>query len=89
VEYRFTMSRSPSSFWKSQKNGQLTINSQPVVATNLETTLRVVFASRAAKTLFLKADRDVEYRSVAHAIDVARSADPGIEVGFLTPGLAR
>ena len=52
----------------------------------LGTRLEEIFKTRAERVVFVKADPDLEYQSVAKAIDAAKGA--GIDkVGLMTPGV--
>ena len=61
------------------------INSEPVKDADLQNRLTDIFKSRAQKVLFVKGDKDLEYRYVAQAIDAAKGADPDMKVGIMTP----
>jgi len=61
------------------------INSDPVKLEELQTRLADIFKARAQKVLFIKGDKDLEYRYVAQAIDSAKGADPDMKVGIMTP----
>ena len=63
----------------------MAINSDPVRAEDLQSRLADIFKSRAQKVLFVKGDKDLEYRYVALAIDAAKGADPDMKVGIMTP----
>jgi biopolymer transport protein TolR len=63
----------------------MAINSDPVRAEDLQSRLADIFKSRAQKVLFIKGDKDLEYRYVALAIDAAKGADPDMKVGIMTP----
>jgi biopolymer transport protein TolR len=63
----------------------LQINSDPVKPEDLQSRLTDIFKSRAQKVLFVKGDKDLEYRYVAQAIDAAKGADPDMKVGIMTP----
>jgi len=52
---------------------------------DLQTRLTDIFKARAQKVMFVKGDKDLEYRYVALAIDAAKGADPGMKVGIMTP----
>ena len=66
-------------------DGSMQINSQPVKPADLQDRLTDIFKSRASKVLFVKGDKDLEYRVVAQAIDAAKGADPDMKVGIMTP----
>ena len=63
----------------------LAINSEPVKPEDLQARLADIFKSRASKVVFVKGDKDLEYRYVAQAIDAAKGADPDMKVGIMTP----
>lgn len=66
------------------KNRGLKINQEDTDWTKLEDRLVDIFKSRADKVVFVKGDPDLEFQSVATAIDIAHSA--GIDkVGLMTP----
>jgi biopolymer transport protein TolR len=63
----------------------LAINSDPVKPEDLQSRLADIFKTRAQKVVFVKGDKDLEYRYVAQAIDAAKGADPDMKVGIMTP----
>ena len=63
----------------------IAINNQPVAEADLTKRLTDIFAARAQKVLFVKGDKDLEYRYVVQAIDAAKGADPDMKVGIMTP----
>jgi len=66
------------------KQATLKINQENVTWDDLEKRLFDIFKSRAEKVVFVKGDPDLEFQSVARAIDIAHSA--GIDkVGLMTP----
>ena len=66
------------------KDHSLQINGQPVKASDLQTRLEDIFKTRAQKVVFVKGDKDVDYRYVAQAVDAAKGA--GLDkVGIMTP----
>lgn len=66
------------------KDGSMTINTQPIALKDLQAKLTDVFKTRAQKVMFVKGDKDVEYLYVAQAIDAAHGA--GLDkVGIMTP----
>ena len=67
------------------KDGSMTINTQPIALKDLQAKLTDVFKTRAQKVMFVKGDKDLEYRYVATAIDAAKGADPDMKVGIMTP----
>jgi biopolymer transport protein TolR len=67
-----------------KKDHSLEINSQPIAERDLTARLEDIFKTRAQKVVFVKGDKDVEYKYVAQAIDDAKGA--GLEkVGIMTP----
>jgi biopolymer transport protein TolR len=66
------------------KDHSLQINGQPVKESDLQTRLEDIFRTRAQKVVFVKGDKDVDYRYVAQAVDDAKGA--GLDkVGIMTP----
>ena len=67
---------------------ELSINHQPVLMADLETTLRSVFDARVDKTLFITASGALKYSEVVDVIDAAKGA--GVQrVGIVTEGMRR
>ena len=67
---------------------QLSINHQPVLMADLESTLRNVFDTRMDKTLFITASGTLKYGEVMSVIDAAKGA--GVQrVGIVTEGMRR
>jgi len=66
------------------KDNTVKLNEEPVEWANLEARLIAVFKTRADRTVFVKADPDLDFEIVAHAIDIAKGA--GIDkIGLMTP----
>ena len=66
------------------KDGSMKLNQEPIDMSRLGTRLEEVFKTRAERVVFVKGDPNLEYRSVAQAIDIAKGA--GIDkVGLMTP----
>jgi biopolymer transport protein ExbD len=66
------------------KNKNLKINQEDTTWDKLESRLIDIFKSRAEKVVFVKGDPDLEFQTIATAIDTAHSA--GIDkVGLMTP----
>ena len=62
------------------------INQHAVARENLEAKVAEIFANRARREMFVKADGRLAFTKVAEAIDTVRSA--GVErVGLLTPAI--
>ena len=69
-----------------EKNGSMKINQEDTDMKRLGTRLEAIFKTRAERVVFVKADPDLEYQSVAKAIDATKGA--GIDkVGLMTPGV--
>ncbi len=76
--------RDPTVVVQVNKDGSMTINTQPIALKDLQAKLTDVFKTRAQKVMFVKGDKDVEYLYVAEAIDAAHGA--GLDkVGIMTP----
>jgi len=66
------------------KDRTLKINQEDITWDKLEDRLIDIFKTRADKVVFVKGDPDLEFQTVATAIDIAHSA--GIDkVGLMTP----
>ncbi len=67
---------------------RLSINHQPVLIADLESTLRSVFDTRMDKTLFITASGTLKYGEVMSVIDAAKGA--GVQrVGIVTEGMRK
>ena len=67
-----------------EKDKSLKINQDPIEERLLGDRLTEIFKTRAERVVFVKADPDLDFASVAKAIDVAKGA--GIDkVGLMTP----
>ena len=63
--------------------GELRLNGEPVAEDQLVTELRVLYGTRADKTIFLESDRSLAYGRVVDAMDRCREA--GVQqIGVLT-----
>jgi len=68
------------------KGDKLKINNEDATWETLGPRIEQVFKDRAEKVAFVKGDNDIEFRQVAHAIDIMRGA--GIDkVGLITAKL--
>jgi len=68
------------------KDKHFKINQDDIALDKLEDRLVDIFKTRAEKVVFVKGDPDLEFQTVATAIDIAHSA--GIDkVGLMTPKL--
>ena len=66
------------------KQGNLKINQDDTNWDKLGDRLVEIFKTRANKTVFVKADKDLEFQKVAQAIDIAHGS--GLDkVGLMTP----
>ncbi len=62
----------------------LEINGSAIALADVQARLEDIFKTRAQKVVFVKGNKDVEYRYVAQVVDAARGA--GIDkVGIMTP----
>ena len=67
-----------------EKDKVYKINAEQVMPAQLEDRLRDIFKSRAERVMFVKGDKDLEFKDVAFAIDAAKGA--GIDkIGLMTP----
>ena len=67
-----------------EKDKSMKINQDPVEVANLGNRLEEIFKTRAERVVFVKGDPDLEFATVAQAIDIAHGA--GIDkVGLMTP----
>jgi biopolymer transport protein TolR len=67
-----------------EKDGSIKLNQEPVQKEFLQARLEQVFKTRAERVVFVKGDPDLDFRSVAEAIDIAKGA--GIDkIGLMTP----
>ena len=66
------------------KNKQMMLNTEPVTEDRLGPRLEEIFKTRAERLVFVKGDPDLEYQTVARAIDIAKGA--GLDkIGLMTP----
>jgi biopolymer transport protein TolR len=66
------------------KDKSMKLNQDPIEESKLQDRLIEVFKTRADRTVFVKGDPDLEFQTVAHAIDIAKGA--GIDkIGLMTP----
>jgi biopolymer transport protein TolR len=67
-----------------EKDGAAKLNQEPVAWNDLEARLVAVFKTRAERVVFVKGDEDLDFQTVAKAIDIAKGA--GIDkIGLMTP----
>jgi biopolymer transport protein TolR len=66
------------------KNANVKINQEDSSWPKLEDRLVDIFKTRAEKVVFVKGDPDLEFQTVARAIDIAHAAG-GDKVGWMTP----
>jgi len=67
-----------------EKDRSIKLNQDPIEESRLQARLEEVFKTRAERVVFVKADPDLEFQTVAHAIDIAKGA--GIDkIGLMTP----
>jgi biopolymer transport protein ExbD len=63
--------------------GGLQLNGRRLSAESLKVELDRLYSSRANKVLFIKADKNLEYRTVAQLIDKVRGVNSSIQVGLV------
>ncbi len=67
-----------------EKDKSMKLNQDPITEPRLGARLEEVFKTRADRVVFVKADPDLDFELVAHAIDIAKGA--GIDkIGLMTP----
>jgi biopolymer transport protein TolR len=67
-----------------EKDHSLKLNQDVIEESKLGDRLIEVFKTRAERVVFIKGDKDLEFESVAKAIDIAKGA--GLEkIGIITP----
>ena len=67
-----------------EKDKSLKINQDPILKAQLGDRLTEIFKTRAERVVFVKADPDLDFASVAEAIDIAKGANID-KVGLMTP----
>ncbi len=66
------------------KDKSMKLNSEPTDMAKLGPRLEEIFKTRADRVVFVKGDPDLEFQTVAQAIDIAKGA--GIDkIGLMTP----
>jgi biopolymer transport protein TolR len=66
------------------KDHSMMLNNEPTDMNKLGPRLEEVFKTRAERVVFVRGDPDLEFQSVAQAIDIAKGA--GIDkIGLMTP----
>jgi len=60
------------------------INQDDVRIEDLQGKLAEIYKTRAEKVMFVKADTDLPFQTVAQVIDIAHLSDPDIKVGLIT-----
>ena len=66
------------------KDKSMKLNQDPIEESQLGNRLTEVFKTRAERVVFVKGDPDLDYQTVAHAIDIAKGAQID-KVGLMTP----
>ena len=66
------------------KDGKMHINNEDTDMDKLGPRLEQIFKTRAERVVFVKGDPDLEYQTVARAIDIAKGAQID-KVGLMTP----
>jgi biopolymer transport protein TolR len=67
-----------------EKDKSMKLNQDPIQESQLGDRLTEVFKTRAERVVFVKGDPDLDFATVAHAIDVAKGAQID-KVGLMTP----
>ena len=67
-----------------EKDHTIKINQEVVLAAKLQDRLQEIFKSRAERVVFVKGDKDLDFREVAFAVDCAKGANID-KVGLMTP----
>jgi biopolymer transport protein TolR len=66
------------------KDHSMKLNQEPITEDRLGARLEDIFKTRAERVVFVKGDPDLDFASVAKAIDIAKGA--GIDkIGLMTP----
>jgi biopolymer transport protein TolR len=67
-----------------EKDKSIKLNQDPIEESRLGARLEEIFKTRAERVVFVKGDKDLDFQTVAKAIDTAKGA--GIDkVGLMTP----
>jgi biopolymer transport protein ExbD len=66
------------------KDKKMHINNEDTDMDKLGPRLEQIFKTRAERVVFVKGDPDLEFQTVAHAIDIAKGAQMD-KVGLMTP----
>jgi len=67
-----------------EKDKSMKLNQDPIQENQLGDRLMEVFKTRAERVVFVKGDPDLDFQTVAHAIDIAKGANMD-KVGLMTP----
>lgn len=67
-----------------EKDKSMKLNQDPITEDALGDRLTEVFKTRAERVVFVKGDPDLDFGTVAHAIDIAKGAQID-KVGLMTP----
>ena len=69
-------------------DGSLAINHRPVTLGDLEARLRMIYASRRDKTIFVAGAPTLRYKAIVNVLDAAKGA--GVDrVGIITEGMRK
>jgi biopolymer transport protein TolR len=66
------------------KDKKMHLNNEDITEQALGSRLEQIFKTRAERVVFVKADPDLEYETVAKAIDIAKGAQMD-KIGLMTP----
>jgi len=67
-----------------EKDKSMKLNQDPITEETLGARLTEVFKTRAERVVFVKGDPDLDFQTVARAIDIAKGAQID-KVGLMTP----
>jgi biopolymer transport protein TolR len=67
-----------------EKDKSMKLNQDPITEDTLGARLTEVFKTRAERVVFVKGDPDLDFQTVARAIDIAKGAQID-KVGLMTP----
>lgn len=66
------------------KDKSMKINETPTTLQELQGRLEFIFKTRAERVVFVKGDPDLDFQTVAQAIDIAKAANID-KIGLMTP----
>ena len=66
------------------RDRQFLVNGQPIPRAELPHAVATLYETRANRELFIRADRDLDFREVAVAMDAMHGADSSVRFGLLS-----